>query len=247
MQRKRPSAWRGPCRAQAIRRELQEALGYEAPTTSGRLAPGAAPERAAAASAAQALSRQPLSALLPAALGLATNRRSRASCCVAEATRLRVQSLDVRFAAARLQLWVDARGGEGGKVGAWFGGWGGREAAEQCLRGGASAGQAWLARAASAPVEPAAAGVEACARLHALCARVQVTIPKGCILALCPYESHHDDDLYPNAAAFDPARPPLSLGASGAAVVPPSVAGALAQQWCSSVLAHVRRCTLPHT
>lgn len=49
---------------------------------------------------------------------------------------------------------------------------------------------------------------------------LQVTVPKGRILALCPFVAHHDNTLYPpKADVFDPNRKPLSLG-DGTAVVP---------------------------
>ncbi len=44
-------------------------------------------------------------------------------------------------------------------------------------------------------------------------------MPKGRILAICPFESHHDPGLYPDPEAFNPDRPPLTLG-DGTAVVP---------------------------
>ena len=36
---------------------------------------------------------------------------------------------------------------------------------------------------------------------------VQVRVPKGNILALCPFISHHDDSLYPPSAAAFQVRP----------------------------------------
>ena len=63
--------------------------------------------------AAVQLSRAPFGQLLPAALKLAMARQSAASRCVAEAVRLRVQGIDVRFAADSLEL-----GPEASKVGA---------------------------------------------------------------------------------------------------------------------------------
>jgi hypothetical protein len=51
-----------------------------------------------------------------------------------------------------------------------------------------------------------------------------LSLPSGRLLAVCPFESHHDDALYPPRAwDFDPERKPLTLG-DGSAVVP-SVAG----------------------
>ena len=52
----------------------------------------------------------------------------------------------------------------------------------------------------------------------------QVHLPKGRVLAICPFESHHDAALYPEPCAFDLSRKPLQVG-DGTAVVN-SVAGA---------------------
>ena len=54
---------------------------------------------------------------------------------------------------------------------------------------------------------------------------LQVALPKGRILAICPWESHHDSGMYPDAWRFNPDRAPLALG-DGSAVVH-SVAGML--------------------
>ena len=90
---------------------------------------------------------------------LSTSRRSAISRCVAEAVRLRVQSIDVRFAASDLQL--PSSGGD----------------------------------------------------------QKPVHIPRGRILAICPFELHHDPALYGDDAwEFRPDRPELKLG-DGATVV----------------------------
>lgn len=132
--------------------------------------------------------------LLAAAFLLATDRKSCASRCVAESIRLRVQSIDVRVAAADLTL---------------------RTSTGQSLQ-----------------------------------------VPKGRILAICPFESHHDSQLYPGMGPeilngdgncqpvqgscegseqrqtgqqgfstwdFNPYREPMSVGDPGA--IAPSVAG----------------------
>ena len=53
---------------------------------------------------------------------------------------------------------------------------------------------------------------------------LKVRLPKGRLIAICPFVSHHDTALYPpDAWRFDPDRAPLTIG-DGAAVVP-SVAG----------------------
>ncbi len=53
---------------------------------------------------------------------------------------------------------------------------------------------------------------------------MQVHLPKGRLLAICPFESHHDAGFYPpDAWQFDPDRSPLTI-CDGAAVVP-GVAG----------------------
>jgi len=97
-----------------------------------------------------------------AAFALSMDRRSAISRCVAEAIRLRVQSIEVRIAAADIEM----AGTDGNKV----------------------------------------------------------KLPKGRILAVCPFESHHDSRLYgPDAWTFNPDRNPMTLG-DGSAVVH-SVAG----------------------
>ncbi|GLI64265.1 hypothetical protein VaNZ11_007480 [Volvox africanus] len=104
------------------------------------------------------------SQLVAAATRLAANRRSAISRCVAEALRLRVQSIDVRQVAAPLDLPSESR--PGGRL----------------------------------------------------------RLPRGRLLAVCPFESHHDRKLWdaedPSGAAdpwvYDPTRPELRLGASSA-------------------------------
>ncbi|GIL67327.1 hypothetical protein Vafri_20647 [Volvox africanus] len=106
------------------------------------------------------------SQVVAAATRLAANRRSAISCCVAEALRLRVQSIDVRQVAAPLDLPSESR--PGGRL----------------------------------------------------------RLPRGRLLAVCPFESHHDRKLWDadgtNGAAdpwvYDPSRPELRLGASSAVV-----------------------------
>lgn len=47
-------------------------------------------------------------------------------------------------------------------------------------------------------------------------------MPKGCILAINPYLTHHSA-AYPDAVCFNPKRGALALREPG--VIPPSVAG----------------------
>ncbi|EFJ41941.1 hypothetical protein VOLCADRAFT_119569 [Volvox carteri f. nagariensis] len=165
-----------------LERELQSKVlsagGPAAAATTG--GPEGADSRAAAvegsSSADTASPRvQPSrSELVAAATRLAANRRSAVSRCVAEALRLRVQSIDVRQAAAPLDL--PSQSGEG--------------------------------------------------------ARLQ--LPRGRLLAVCPFESHHDKKLCgaversgeavgSDPWVYDPCRPEVRLG-DGSAVLP-SVAG----------------------
>lgn len=55
--------------------------------------------------------------------------------------------------------------------------------------------------------------------LPCLLTLTQVRVPKGRILAVCPFVSHHDPALYPNPDVFDPNRAPLTLPGDGTAVV----------------------------
>lgn len=91
------------------------------------------------------------SAAVAAATRLAASRRSAASRCVAEALRLRVQSIDVRFAADRLDLASSAAPQPAPAAN----GGGGSKAQQQRLR-----------------------------------------LPRGRILAVCPFEVHHGSALY---------------------------------------------------
>ncbi|KXZ53780.1 hypothetical protein GPECTOR_6g698 [Gonium pectorale] len=114
-------------------------------------------------SATSADGRRPSSSeLVAAAARLAASRRSVVSRCCAEALRLRVQSIDVRVAAAPLDLPSSLPGGS-------------------------------------------------------------LRLPRGRVLAVCPFESHHDMKLYGNQGAsdpwvFDPSRPELKMGEGGAVV-----------------------------
>ncbi|KAG2423055.1 hypothetical protein HXX76_015571 [Chlamydomonas incerta] len=140
--------------------------------------------------------------LVAAAARVAAGRRSAVSRCVAEALRLRVQSIDVRLAADTLELPLGpATGAAGAGVG-------------KAGKGGKG--------------DQGGGGV--------------LRLPRGRLLAVCPFVSHHDPLLYggPAAAAaaatgaaaagdvsspwaFNPDRPELKLG-DGTAVVS-SVAG----------------------
>jgi cholesterol 7alpha-monooxygenase len=96
-------------------------------------------------------SKSPTRAMLhKAAVRLAMDRKSCISRCVAESIRIRSHSIDLRIAAADLDLMTSTG--------------------------------------------------------------TKVHLPKGRLLAICPFDSHHDQNLYKDAWSFNPDRTPLELG-----------------------------------
>ncbi len=137
----------------------------------------------------------PVSALVSAAARLAASRRSAASRCVAEAVRLRVQSIDVRIAARDLDLPPCAAAPPGAGESSSSGNGSGSSSG----KGGTGEGGGGEGR---------------------------LLLPRGRILAVCPFESHHDPGLYGSSAwGYDPGRQELRLGAGEGGAVVPSVAG----------------------
>ncbi|GLC34215.1 hypothetical protein PLESTB_001610000 [Pleodorina starrii] len=157
-----------------LQMELQTASaqpsGPAAAATEGAAGANGLASRPADSPTARLQTQPSTSEVVAAATRLAANRRSQVSRCVAEALRLRVQSIDVRQVASPLDL----------------------------------------------PSESAPGG--------------HLRLPRGRLLAVCPFESHHDRRLCApegSGAAdpwvYDPSRPDLRLG-DGSAVLP-SVAG----------------------
>ena len=147
----------------------------------------------------------PTQHLASAAALLAMDRKSSVSKVVAETLRLRVQSIDVRIAAADLTFTASPAPAPAppSTTAIAFSTFFAPAPAPPSTTAGVSG------TAVSGAVG-AAAGAEAASRT--------IKVAKGRILAVCPFESHHDAALFADAERFDPDRPALLLG-DGTAVV----------------------------
>jgi hypothetical protein len=193
----------------AIRQEInqaaaEEAAGAPAVAATAATSPTRRSARTAAAAgtptvttrrraAAQSGPRLPDTAVRSAIVRLSLDRRTAAARCVAEAIRLRVHSIAIRLVPAgrrELVLRLPAAA-VAAAAAAEDGGGGGRRGKQRAGRG-----------------EPAAAGASAVAER-------ELRVPRGTLLAICPFVSHHDRQLYGGGGAdpwaFDPDRAPIQM------------------------------------
>jgi hypothetical protein len=196
---------------EAVRAEVRDAVAAEAVASE---APGARARGTRGGGAAAALPP----ALRSALARLALDRRSAVARCVDEAIRLRVHSVAIRLVPehkSELVLTLPAAAAAGEEAAG--GGAAAREPERAGVRARAQRGAEAAAAAEQEQEQPQkqqrqqqeGAGGDGGGGGSPR----EIRVPRGTVLAVCPFISHHDAALYPGPSPweFNPDRPPIRL------------------------------------